>query len=123
MVDFFFEKPLYVIRFIASHFTANEIVALTALPFGTDPNLTVRDVTNTDFHDVEGRLLAPKNILVILLFLAIISLGMAAAWKRAGLAGLLPFLMCSLYLGSTGAARYSGWRFALPGDWFYYFLI
>ena len=121
MVDFFFEKPLYVIRFIASHFTANEIVALTALPFGTDPNLTVRDVTNTDFHDVEGRLLAPKNIPVLLLFLAIISLGMAAAWKRAGLAGLLPFLMCSLYLGSTGAARYSGWRFALPGDWFYYF--
>lgn len=121
MVDFFFEKPLYVIRFIASHFTANEIVALTALPFGTDPNLTVRDVTNTDFHDVEGRLLAPKNIPVLLLFLAIISLGMAASWKRAGLAGLLPFLMCSLYLGSTGAARYSGWRFALPGDWFYYF--
>ena len=24
-------------------------------------------------------------------------------------------------LASTGAARYSGWRFALPADWFYYF--
>ena len=121
MIDFFFEKPLYVIRFTASHFAANEIVALTALPFGTDPRLTVRDVTNTDFHDVESRLLAGKNIPVLLLFLAVIALGMGAAWKRAGWAGLLPFFMCSLYLGSTAAARYSGWRFALPGDWFYYF--
>ncbi len=121
MIDFFLEKPLYVIRFIASHFGANEIVALTALPFGTDPALTIRDVTNTDFHDVESRMLDGKNVPVLLLFLAVIALGMAAAWKRAGLAGLLPFLMCSLYLGSTGAARYSGWRFALPADWFYYF--
>lgn len=121
MIDFFFEKPLYVIRFAASHFAANEIVALTALPFGTDPNLTIRDVTNTDFHDVEGRLLKGKNIPVLLIFLAFIAAGMSAAWKRTGLAGLLPFILCSLYLASTGAARYSGWRFALPADWFYYF--
>ena len=121
MIDFFLEKPLYVIRFTASHFGANEIVALTALPFGTDPDLTIHDVTNTDFHDVTGRMLNRENIPVLLLFLAVIALGMAAAWKRAGLAGLLPLLMCSLYLGSTGAARYSGWRFALPADWFFYF--
>ncbi|MBQ4512453.1 MAG: hypothetical protein II969_05635 [Anaerolineaceae bacterium] len=121
MIDFFFEKPLYVIRFTASHFTANEIVALTALPFGTDPNLTIHDVTNTDFHNVETRLLHPRNIPVLMVFLAVIALGMAASWKRAGWAGLLPFILCSLYLGSTGAARYSGWRFALPADWFYYF--
>ena len=121
MIDFFLEKPLYVIRFTASHFFANELVALTALPFGTDPNLTVHDITNTGFHDVETRLLAGKNIPVLMIFLAVITLGMASAWKRAGWAGLLPFILCSLYLGSTGAARYSGWRFALPADWFYYF--
>ena len=121
MIDFFFEKPLYVIQFTASHFFANEIYGLTALPFGTDPGLTIHDVTNTDFHDVEGRLLAGKNVPVVLAFLAVISLGMGAAWKRAGWAGLLPMFMCSLYLGITSAARYSGWRFALPGDWFFYF--
>lgn len=121
MLKFFLEKPLYVIRFIASHFTANEIVALTALPFGTDPNLTVHDVTNTDFHDVESRLLDGKNIPILLLFILVITFGMGASWKRSGWAGLLPFFMCSLYLGATGAARYSGWRFALPADWFYYF--
>lgn len=121
MIDFFFEKPLYVIRFTASHFFANEIYGLTALPFGTDPGLTIHDVTNTDFHDVEGRLLSGKNVPVVLLFLALIALGMGAAWKRAGWAGLLPFFMCSLYIGITSAARYSGWRFALPGDWLFYF--
>ena len=121
MIDFFFEKPLYVIQFTASHFFANEIYGLTALPFGTDPSLTIHDVTNTDFHDVEGRLLAGKNVPVVLLFLAVIALGLGAAWKRAGWAGLLPLFMCSLYLGITSAARYSGWRFALPGDWFFYF--
>ena len=121
MIDFFFEKPLYVIQFTASHFFANEIYGLSALPFGTDPELTVHDVTNTDFHDVPGRLLSGKNVPVLLAFLAVIALGMGAAWKRTGWAGLLPLFMCSLYLGITSAARYSGWRFALPGDWLWYF--
>ncbi len=121
MIDFFLEKPLYVTKFIMSHFFANELVAMTALPFGTDASLTINDYTNTDYHDVEGRLCLPKNIPVLFIFLAVIALGMGAAWKRAGWAGLLPFFLCSLYLGSTAAARYSGWRFALPGDWFYYF--
>lgn len=121
MIDFFLEKPGYVIGFTASHFFANQIYALTALPFGTDPALTINDVTNTDFHDVEGRLLKTENAVVLVLFLIVITLGMSAAWKRAGWAGLLPFFMCSLYLGVTSAARYSGWRFALPADWHYYF--
>ncbi len=121
MIDFFFEKPLYVLKFTMSHFFANELVAMTALPFGTDAALTINDYTNTDFHDVAGRLCLPQNILVLFCFLAVIALGMGAAWKRAGWAGLLPFFLCSLYLGSTSAARYSGWRFALPADWFYYF--
>ncbi len=121
MIDFFKEKPLYVLKFTASHFAANQLVALTALPFGTDPSLTIRDVTNTDFHDVEGRMLKPENIPVLMVFVALIAFGMAAAWKRAVWAGLLPLFMCSLYLGTTSVSRYSGWRFALPGDWFYYF--
>ena len=121
MIDFFFEKPLYVIQFTDSHFFANEIYGLSALPFGTDPGLTIHDVTNTDFHDVEGRLFSGKNVPVVLVFLAFIALGIAAAWERAGWAGLLPLFLCSLYLGITSAARYSGWRFALPADWFWYF--
>lgn len=121
MLDFFLEKPGYVVHFIMSHFTANEIYSLCVLPFGTDAGLTVRDVTNTDYLDVEGRLLDNRNLPLLFLFVALIVIGMEACWKRAGCAGLLPFLMCSLYLGSSAAARYSGWRFALPGDWFYYF--
>lgn len=121
MVDFFLEKPGYVIRFVMSHFFANEIYGLCALPFGTDPLLTIRDVTNTDFHNVPGRLLGKDSQPSVFCFIALIAVGMAACWKRNKWAGMLPFFMCSLYLGSTSVARYSGWRFALPGDWHFYF--
>ncbi len=121
MIEFFLEKPLYVMQFAASHFFANELCALTALPFGTDPGLTIHDVTDTGFHDVEGRMLDPRNVPMLMVFLILISLGMSAARNRTGAAGLLPFVTCSLYLLLTAFGRYSGWRFALPADWFCYF--
>ncbi|MBR6089653.1 MAG: hypothetical protein IKP86_06955, partial [Anaerolineaceae bacterium] len=125
MAEFFFQKPLYVLHFIASHFGANELCALTALPFGTDPELTVHDAAYTGFHDVEGRLLEAANVPGLLAFLVLIALGMSAAGKRSGVAGLLPFWVCTLYHLLTACGRYSGWRFALPADWFgyYYFAL
>ncbi len=121
MAEFLLEKPFYVLQFTASHFFANELCAFTALPFGTDPGLTIRDVTDTGFHDVENRMLDPRNVPALMVFLVLISLGIAAAQKRTGTAGLLPLITCSLYLFLTAAGRYSGWRFALPADWFFYF--
>lgn len=121
MIDFFFEKPFYVLRFTASHFFANQLCALTALPFGTDFHLTIHDYTDTGFHDVEGRMLKTENAPILILFLLPIVLGMSAARNRAGIAGLLPFFLGSIYLLLTAAGRYSGWRFALPADWFCYF--
>ena len=121
MIDFFLENPLYVLRFTASHFFANELCALTALPFGTESGLTIHDFADTGFHDVEGRMLKGENVPILLVFLILIVLGMGAARKRAGIAGLLPFFICSIYLFLTAAGRYSGWRFALPADWFCYF--
>ena len=121
MVDFFLEKPFYVLQFTASHFFANELSAFTALPFGTDFRLTIHDYADTGFHDVEGRMLKGENAPVLIIFLILIVLGMSAARNRAGIAGLLPFFMGSVYLLLTAAGRYSGWRFALPADWFCYF--
>ena len=121
MVRFFLEKPFYVLQFAANHFFANELCALTALPFGTDPGLTIHNVTDTGFHDIEGRMLDSRNVPVLLVFLLLISAGMGAARKRAGIAGLLPLITCSIYLLLTAFGRYSGWRFALPADWFCYF--
>lgn len=121
MAEFFLEKPLYVLHFTASHFFANELCALTALPFGTDPGLTIHEVTDTGFHDVKGRMTEVRNIPALMVFLALTALGISAVWKRSGSAGLLPLVTCSLYLFLTAAGRYSGWRFALPADWFCYF--
>ena len=121
MVEFLKEKPLYVFRFIMSHFFNNFLCAVTALPFGTDPGLTVRDVTDTGFHDVEGRLMTVRNIPALMIFLILVTLGMSASRKRSGFTGVFPFYTCLIYLFLTACGRYSGWRFALPADWFFYF--
>ena len=72
-------------------------------------------------HLLQVRLQHAGNIPVLLIFLVFISFGLSAARKRCGLSGLMPFIICTVYLFVTAAGRYSGWRFALPADWLYYF--
>lgn len=117
MLNFLREKPGYVLRFIASHFMNNEISALCVLPFGTDAAGTIRNVTDSDYQDAAGRLFSVKDLPALADCLLMLSLGVAAARKRCGAAGILPFVMCTVYLFFTACGRYSGWRFALPADW------
>jgi hypothetical protein len=53
--------------------------------------------------------------------LAVIALGLAAAWKRLRWAGLLPLVFFIFYAFSTSLARFSGWRYIFPADWVGYF--
>ncbi|MHC1772416.1 MAG: hypothetical protein AB9907_11935 [Flexilinea sp.] len=120
IVDFIIKKPGYVLGFITNHFIKDQIDSWLVLPAGIPTEFTIKDLTNTAYHDVENRLLKHFTISK-LLFALIIALGIAAGFQRCGITGLLPLIFCSVYMLSTAAGRYSGWRFILPADWVYYF--
>jgi hypothetical protein len=54
-------------------------------------------------------------------YLAIIAIGVGAAWKRWRWAGLLPLAFNLGYAAANGIGRFSGWRYDLPADWIAYF--
>ena len=65
--------------------------------------------------------LAWFNLVLIILYLAIIAVGLGAAWRRAGWIGLLPLAVNLGYTLANGISRFSGWRYNLPVDWVIYF--
>ncbi len=71
----------------------------------------------TSFHGS----LSGANILLALVYLAIIAIGLGAAWKRWRWAGLLPLSFNIGYAAANGIGRFSGWRYDLPADWIAYF--
>ena len=64
-------------------------------------------------------------IAMLLVNLALIALGLGAAWKREKLLGWIPLALSIVYSMSTALGRYSGWRLILPADWavFMYYAI
>jgi hypothetical protein len=53
--------------------------------------------------------------------MALIAIGLGAAWRRLRWAGLLPLAFNLGYALANGVARFSGWRYDLPVDWVPYF--
>lgn len=142
VLDFTLQYPAEVARFVSAHFFHNEVSSLLALPIRFD--LSDRLVTYYDllpyWEGTEDRLwseccslnahiagtpywrawdgIFPSDAwLPIAINLALIALGIAAAWKRVGTLALVPVGLHVLYNLSTAIARVSGWRLALPVDW------
>ncbi|MBN2500173.1 MAG: hypothetical protein JXB38_05350, partial [Anaerolineales bacterium] len=138
---FALENPGYVAGFVLSHTLHNEVSTLLALPaqFTLADNLVtfynLRPYWESDeglwqdccslhtyvddlpyWHDWTGDF-PPQAWLPLLFSLAMIALGIGAAWKRVGLIGLLPLVVHLAYSASTAIARVSGWRLILPVDW------
>ena len=112
-------QPGYVAGFVTNQFLANSIDTLLVLPiFARYDGLTAPIYPYWGEWDTY---LSPANILLLIIYLAIIALGIAAAWKRLSWAGLLPLTHFVFYTLSTSLARYSGWRYIFPGDWVGYF--
>ena len=61
------------------------------------------------------------NLLVVILYLAIIAIGLGSAWKRLRWLGLAPLVFSLGYALANGIGRFSGWRYDLPADWVSYF--
>jgi len=58
---------------------------------------------------------------LILIYLAVIAIGLGAAWRRWRWPGLLPLVFSAGYILATSVGRFSGWRYDLPADWVWFF--
>jgi hypothetical protein len=114
---FIFEHPGDVAFFISNHFMhglALSAVYLAPL-YSTDPPGDL--VGRLPFWDVWDGSLNAGSLFSLICNLAILSFGMALAWREGKLRGSFPFLVFALYQFGNAIARTSGWRFALPVDW------
>lgn len=57
------------------------------------------------------------SVLPVLLNLALMAIGLAAAWRRFRWAGMVPLFINLGFNLSLAWARVSGWRYSIPGDW------
>lgn len=119
VMDTIRQRPGYVASFIANQFFANTIDSLLVLPiFARYDGLTAPVYV----YWFEWKThLTTLNQLLIAIYLLVIALGFAAAWKRLRWLGLLPLVFFVFYTASTSLARISGWRYIFPADWVPYF--
>jgi hypothetical protein len=119
LIEFTLKDPKFVFGFIANHFLAAEIHGLLALPLIKPYNGVFAPVNLYWIEWLDG--LEWYNVILFLFYLAVIALGLAAAWKRWRWAGLLPLAYNLGYTLGTAVSRYSGWRYDFPADWISYF--
>lgn len=105
--------------FIFQHFFHNEIMAFFILPH----SISLNDLDNTlqtpywqDILNWRGEL--PANSSILIFFnIALLSIGIGAAWKRWRAAGLIPLIIQISYYFANGVVRNSGARYLVPVDW------
>jgi 4-amino-4-deoxy-L-arabinose transferase-like glycosyltransferase len=115
-------NPLFVVNFTTSHLVNNEIGNVLVMPIRFDLADWKELVYPSEafWQKWAGKFSPAQNALLIL-NLGIISLGLAACWKKMRTAGLFPLLINLGYNLGTSAARFSGLRYLLPVDWAIYF--
>ncbi len=119
IVSFSLENPAYVAGFITTHILNTEIGGLLALPLIEKfEGLSVP--VNLYWVAWDGSL-AWYNLVLLVIYLAIIAMGFGATWRRAGWIGLLPLAVNLGYTLANGISRFSSWRYNLPVDWVIYF--
>ena len=119
LITFALKDPGFVAGFISNHFLATETGALLALPLIVPFN-GLREPVNLYWTSFQGSL-SLSNILLLILYLAVISIGFGVIWKRWRWIGLLPLTFNIGYAAANGIGRFSGWRYDLPADWIAYF--
>lgn len=119
ILTFTIENPGKVANFITSHILNTEIGGVLALPL-IEEFEGLNAPVNLYWVSWNGQT-AWYNALLIMFYLAVIGLGVGAAWQRAGWVGLLPVAINLGYTLANGISRFSGWRYNLPVDWVFYF--
>ncbi|MBI3167902.1 MAG: glycosyltransferase family 39 protein [Chloroflexi bacterium] len=119
IVSFTLENPAYVANFITSHFLNTEIGGLLSLPL-IKPFNGLQEPVNLYWVEWNGTL-EWYNIILLLVYLALIAIGFGAAWRRMRWLSLIPLVFNLGYALSNGIARFSSWRYNMPVDWVVYF--
>jgi len=119
LINFTLQNPGYVAGFVANHFLNTEIGALLALPLIERYDGLFAPV-NLYWVSWPASL-AWYNQLLLVFYLAVIAVGLGAAWQRAGWIGLTPLAVNLGYALANGVSRFSSWRYNLPVDWAGYF--
>jgi hypothetical protein len=115
LMQFLLKDPGFVFGFIANHFLAGWVGGLLALPLSG-----IFSPATSYWAGWDGSL-AWYNLALVLLYLAVIALGLGSAWRRGRWLGLLPLAFNVGYSAATAIGRFSGWRYDLPADWVPYF--
>jgi dolichyl-phosphate-mannose-protein mannosyltransferase len=119
LIEFALKDPGFVFGFITNHFLATQVNGLLALPLIKTYN-GIFEPVNLYWMDWDGHL-EWYNLLLVIFYLILISLGLGSAWKRWRWIGLLPLTFSMGYSLATAIGRFSGWRYDLPADWVWYF--
>lgn len=118
VLRFVLDNPLFTLKFMAAHFLNNELSTLTVIPLKfnlIDPrdNLFIK----TPFWLDGVKVLSIPQIILLMINIAIISVGIAYSFWKVKWVGLIPLLVHLAYSASSAVARISGWRFVQPVDW------
>lgn len=119
ILSFTLENPGYVAGFFTNHFLNTQIGGVLALPL-VKPFPGLREPINLYWMTWDGSL-EWYNLIVVLVYLGLFSVGIGAAWRRTNWLGLIPLAASLGYSLSNGIARFSSWRYNLPVDWVFYF--
>ncbi len=105
---------------IANNFFHNLVTSILFLPTSftlDDLQTTIKTSAPYWRQDWAGEDVNGSNIFFIVVNLALVSLGVAAAWNRNKFVGFLPIVIFFAYLLSNALALTSGGRYIVPVDW------
>ncbi|MBV6451028.1 MAG: hypothetical protein MHPDNHAH_01756 [Anaerolineales bacterium] len=119
LLTFTLENPGFVAGFVTNHFLNTEIGGLLSLPL-IEPFNGLRTPVNLYWIEWDGHL-EWYNLALVIVYLAVIGIGLGAAWNRFRWVGLTPLAFSIGYALANGISRFSSWRYNLPVDWIVYF--
>lgn len=119
LLTFTLENPGFVAGFVTNHFLNTEIGGLLSLPL-IEPFNGLRAPVNLYWIEWNGTL-DWYNLALVIFYLAVIAIGIGAAWNRFKWVGLTPLAFSVGYALANGISRFSSWRYNLPVDWIVYF--
>jgi len=118
-IQYMLKNPFEYTGFVANNFVHNELLDVFIFPVRSLPVtglLNVIKPVDLFWLNPENSIQTPQVIL-LLIYLAIIALGMAFAFTRWNIIGYIPLVIHLAYNLSNAASRISGWRFILPVQW------